>query len=91
MNTTHHEHGSNARAGAGFTLTDTERACGVTLVDVQSARNYAYIYRGGQPYPAVVLPSFCPPALAGAAARMALGGPVEFSHLSGGMPVYRLA
>lgn len=91
MDTTHTELSSNAHARGGFTLTDTERACGVTLADVQSARNDAYIYHGGQPYPAVVLPRYCPPALAGAAARMALGGPVEFSHLSGGMPVYRLA
>lgn len=91
MHTTHHEHGPNAHAGAGFALTDIERACGVTLADVRSARNDAYIYHGGQSYPAVVLPRYCPPALAGAAARMALGGPVEFSHLSEGMPVYRLA
>lgn len=78
-------------SAAEFTLSDIERACGITLADVRKARRDALIYHGGQTYPAVALPRYCPPALAGAAARMALGGPVEFSHLAGGMPVYRLA
>lgn len=74
-----------------FTLTDIELACGVTVADVRKARKDAYAYHGGTPDAAVALPRYCPPALAGAAARMALGAPVEFSHLSSGMPVYRLA
>ncbi|RKN69532.1 hypothetical protein D7252_08735 [Microbacterium sp. CGR2] len=70
-----------------FTLTDTELACGVTLGAVHAARDRGLVRDERSVF---VAERHQAPAVAGAAARMALGGPVEFSHLAYGCPVYRL-
>lgn len=70
-----------------FELTETERACGVTLADVVRERARALV-RGGL----VVVGDGVSPALAGAVARLALGCPVEFAGLtSSGFPRYVMA
>lgn len=74
-------------ADAPFVLTDLERACGVTMDDVMRERRRGYVTSNGE----FIGGMYAGPALAGAAARLALGGPVEFSHLSSGCPVYRMA
>lgn len=71
-----------------FTLTDIERACGVTIEAVTLARRVGLVFDNGTSFMAKRHEA---PALAGAAARMALGGPVDFSHLTAGCPVYVLA
>jgi hypothetical protein len=73
-------------AHATFTLTPIEIACGVTLADVRDARARGYVLDSGA---AFVAPLNIGPALATAAARLALGVPVTFDHLAlGGYPVY---
>lgn len=71
-----------------FTLTDIERACGVTVEAVILARRVGLVFDDGR---AFMAKRHDAPALAGASARMALGAPVAFSHLSSGCPVYVLA
>lgn len=67
-----------------LTLTPIEAACGVTLEAVADRLPLAAV-RGGM----AVLPAGVAPALAGAVARCALAGPVEFLHLVNGLyPVY---
>lgn len=72
-----------------FPLTVTEFACGVTLPAVVAERTGGLVFDGGRAF--IPKSRDCGPALAGAAARMALGGPVVFAGLnSAGWPVYRL-
>jgi hypothetical protein len=72
-----------------FTLSPIEVACGVTMDDVRRVRADAYVMHDKR---SVAIGRNTPPALAGAAARMALGGPVEFDALNiWGQPLYRLA
>ena len=69
-----------------FTLTPTEAACGVTLAAVSDTRARGYVLDSGA---AFVAPLNVGPALAQAAARMALGVAVTFDHMAlGGYPVY---
>jgi hypothetical protein len=76
-------------SGAEFALSDVEVACGVTLDDVRLARREAYVSASGT---YVTIRKGTPPAVAGAAARLALGGPVEFESFDTfGQPFYRLA
>lgn len=67
-----------------FTLSPVELACGVTMDDVRAHRAAGYVTASGL----FVADPLASPAVAGAAARMALGGPVEFSHVSAGCAVY---
>lgn len=72
------------------TLTAIEEACGVTMPDV--ARVITQGLFSGSDHSAFILPKDTAPALASSAARCAFAGQdVEFSHLSNGYPVYRLA
>lgn len=69
-------------------LTEMERACGVTVEQVSWTRAESLVFGGGE---AVALPVGTPPALAGVAARLALGGAVSFAGLNHySQPVYRL-
>lgn len=71
-----------------FQLSEVEVACGVTVEQVRAVRIKAYIMHDKQ---SVAIPKDTGPALAGAAARMALGGPVEFVAINiFGNPLYRL-
>ena len=67
-------------------LSDIERACGVTLEDV--ARELPRVLmRDGR-----CITRDIAPALAGAVARAALGGPAQFAGLNAlGLPVYTLS
>lgn len=69
-------------------LTEVERACGVTESAVMVARARGAVVRH-----MFLAPANTPPAVAGAAARLALGGPAEFSHINTatGYPVYVMA
>lgn len=67
-----------------FKLTEIEAACGVTVEDVERVRRESYVSGG-----IVMVPKGTGPALGNAAARMATGRPMEFSHLSGGYPIYK--
>ena len=70
-----------------FTLTDIERACGVTMEDVRRVRRESYVFDGGR---AVAVSWDVPPALGTAAARLALGGPAGFvGRNPRGQSVYR--
>jgi len=72
-----------------FTLSPTEVACGVTIEQVREVRAKAYIMHDKQ---SVAIVRGTPPALAGAAARLALGGDVEFVAINiWGNPLYRLS
>lgn len=72
-----------------FQLSDVEVACGVTVDQVEAVRATAYVMHDGQ---SVAIAKDTGPALAGAAARMALGAPVEFDAINVfGNPLYRLA
>lgn len=72
-----------------FTLSPTEVACGVTEEAARAVRRDAYVMHHGR---SVAITRGTPPALAGAAARLALGGPVEFDAINiWGQPLYRLA
>lgn len=65
-------------------LSDIEIACGVTLEQVQDVLPLVAVRNGK-----VMLPEATGPALAGAVARCALAGPVEFRGLNSlGYPVY---
>ena len=66
-------------------LTGIEIACGVTLEAVAVELPLGLFVRDGD---AFMVSKSAPPALAGAVARVALAGPVEFSHLAFGCPVY---
>jgi len=69
-----------------FTLTATEVACGVDLPSVERESCRALLTRDGD---FAVLDPKISPALAGAAARMKLGGPVRFLYFNfARMPVY---
>lgn len=69
-----------------FALTPIETAGGVSLADVRDARARGYVLDAGA---AFVAPSNVAPAVAQAAARMALGVPITFDHLAlGGYPVF---
>ena len=58
------------------TLTDVERACGVTLEDVARELERGTFREGGQTF---VVDADLPPALAGSVARAAFAGePVEY-------------
>jgi hypothetical protein len=70
-------------------LTDTEVYCGVTVEAVVSERTGGLVFDGGQAF--IPRSQHCAPALAGAAARYALGGEAGFVGLNAaGWPVYRL-
>lgn len=70
-----------------FTITETERACGVTSKKVRRAASRAYLTADG----AVIIDATSP-ALAGAAARAVLGRPAQFVGGNGfGHMVYRAA
>lgn len=70
-------------------LSDIERACGVTVDAVRATRARALIFADGTK---VALDANTPPALAGAAARLAFGAPVRFAGLNPfGMPIYERA
>ena len=70
-----------------FTLSDIERACGVTAEAV-SAHALTSTVRDGM----AVIDMSATPAEAGATARYLLGGQVAFSHLAMcAYPVYHLA
>ena len=66
-------------------LTEIEIACGVTLEAVEAELPLGRLVRDSD---AFMVSKSAPPALAGATARVALDGPVEFSHLAFGCPVY---
>ena len=66
-------------------LTEVEIACGVTLEAVAVELPLGRFVRDGNGF---MVGKSAPPALAGAVARAALAGPVEFSHLAFGCPVY---
>lgn len=71
-----------------FALTEMEQALGVTAEQAAQTRAQSLVFDGGD---AVALPVDTPPALAGAAARLALGGAVLFAGLNQySQPVYRL-
>lgn len=71
-----------------FALTEMERACGVTAQQAAHTRAQSLVFDGGD---AVALPVGTPPALAGAAARLALGGAVLFAGPNQySQPIYRL-
>ena len=70
-----------------FTLTDIERACGVTMEDVRRVRRESYVFDSGR---AVAVSWGVPPALGAAAARLALGVPAGFAGRNQlGKSVYR--
>ena len=70
-----------------FTLTDIERACGVTMEDVRRVRRESYVFDSGR---AVAVSWGVPPALGAAAARLALGAPAGFVGRNPlGQSVYR--
>jgi hypothetical protein len=72
-----------------FTLSPTEVACGVTVDEVRRVRAEAYVMHDKR---SVAIGRNVGPAVAGAAARLALGGPVEFDTINiWGQPLYRLA
>ena len=66
-------------------LTEIEIACGVTLEAVAVEFPLGRLVRDGD---AFMVSKSASPSLAGAVARLALAGPVEFSHLAFGCPVY---
>ena len=68
-------------------LSEIERACGVTLEAVAEHLPRVYVFGCDS----VAVPAGLSPALAGAVARCALAGPVEFVTInrSTGFPVYR--
>ena len=66
-------------------LTEVEIACGVTLEAVAVELPLGRFVRDGDGF---MVSKSASPALAGAVARVALAGPVEFSHLAFGCPVY---
>lgn len=71
-----------------FALTEMERALGVTAEQAAQTRAQSLVFDGGD---AVLFPVGTPAALAGAAARLALGGAVLFAGLNQySQPVYRL-
>ena len=73
------------------TLTEGEIACGVTLERVAEILPQGLFLSVGT-YSGFMLPKLTPPALASSVARCAFAGAsVEFSHLTEGYPVYRLA
>lgn len=73
-------------------LTPTEEACGVTLDAVAELLPKGAFFSNGELW---AMPANTPPALAGAVARTAFGGPAEFSHISSpratGYVMYRRA
>lgn len=71
-------------------LSEGEVACGVTEEQVAEVLPKGAFFSGGDVF---ALPAGTPPALAGAAARVAFGGPAEFSHLNSltKYPMYRRA
>lgn len=71
-------------------LTPTEEACGVTLEQCADVLAQGAFFASGELW---AMPGNTPPALAGAVARCAFGGPVEFSHINRqtGYVVYRAA
>ena len=66
-------------------LSEIEIACGVTPSAVAVELSLGRFVRDGD---AFMVSKSAPPALAGATARAAFAGPVEFSHLAFGYPVY---
>ena len=66
-------------------LTEIEIACDVTLEAVAVELPLGRFVRDCDGF---MVSKSAPPALAGAVARAAIGGPVEFSHLAFGYPVY---
>ncbi len=69
-------------------LTETDRALCLTAVQIAETRAKSLVFDGGD---AVALPVGTPPALAGAAARLSLGGAASFAGLNQySQPVYRL-
>lgn len=66
-----------------FTLTDIERACGVTMDDVHAYAATSYVTDD-----MAVIDRYASPAQAGAAARYLLAASARFSHLAHGCPVY---
>ena len=66
-------------------LTEVEIACDVTLEAVAVELPLGRFVRDGYGF---MVSKSASPALAGAVARVALAGPVEFSHLAFGCPVY---
>lgn len=72
-----------------FELSEVEIACGVTMKDAANTREDSLVLRIPEGL-RVTVPIDTPPALAGAAARMALGVPCEFAGLNHwGNPVYK--
>lgn len=67
------------------TLTELERACGVTLTDVARELPRAYMPDSFT----VILPDGLAPALAGSVARAAIGACEYAGHNAIGLPVYR--
>lgn len=69
------------------TITPIEAACGVTLEQVADELPKVLMINAGR---AVMVPVHMSPALSGSIARCALAGPVTFSHLSNGYPIYEV-
>lgn len=60
-------------------LTDIEVACGVTLEAVAEVLPKGAFFDSGSTF---AIPANTPPAVAGAVARCAFGGPITFTHIS---------
>lgn len=71
-------------------LSPTEIACGVTLEQVAELLPKGAFFSNGELW---AMPRGTAPALAGAVARTAFGGPAEFSHINRttGFLMYRRA